>query len=441
MLERYSRAEMVEIWSEETMYKFWLDIELAVCQAYRDLGKIPKNSIERIKEKASFNIDRIQELEKQIHHDLIAFLTCVSESIESDDSRFLHLGLTSSDVKDTALSLMIKNAGLILDRGLDELLDNLKDLAFAHKNTVCIGRSHGVHAEPTTFGLKILGFYDDIRRAKKHLKSAVDENSVGMFSGAVGTYANLDPQIEKISCDVLGLKPALITTQVISRDRHAQYMSALSILATVIERLAMEIRHLQRTEVLEVEEPFYTNQKGSSAMPHKRNPWRSENISGLARIVRSFAGAACENILLWHERDISHSSAERIALPDASILVDFMIHRMCQIIKGLNVYPENMISNLNKFGGVIFSQQVLLRLVNKGLKREVAYNIVQDFALASWNNKNGNFKKALLDSSQVKEYLSKEEIEACFDPSYHLKNIDYIFNQVLNSGHSSKVLF
>lgn len=441
MIDRYSRAEMVAIWSEESMYKLWLDIELAVCQAYRDLGKIPKNSIERIREKASFNINRIQELEKQIHHDLIAFLTCVSESIESDDSRFLHLGLTSSDVKDTALSLMIKNAGALLDKGLDELLDNLKNLALTHKNTVCIGRSHGVHAEPTTFGLKILGFYDDIRRAKKHLKASVDENSVGMFSGAVGTYANLDPQIEKIACDVLGLKPAPITTQVISRDRHAQFVSALAILASVIERLAIEIRHLQRTEVLEVEEPFYSNQKGSSAMPHKRNPWRSENISGLARVVRSFTSLACENILLWHERDISHSSAERIALPDASILVDFIIHRMSQIIKGLNVYPETMLANLNKYGGVIFSQQVLLRLINKGLKREVAYNIVQDFALAAWNNKNGNFKKALLDSTQVKEYLSKEEIDACFDPSYHLKNIDYIFNQVLESGHSARTIF
>ncbi|MEY3370521.1 MAG: hypothetical protein RLZZ361_1191 [Cyanobacteriota bacterium] len=441
MIDRYSRAEMVEIWSEESMYKLWLDVELAVCQAYRDLGKIPKNSIERIKEKASFNINRIQELEKQIHHDLIAFLTCVSESIESDDSRFLHLGLTSSDVKDTALSLMIKNAGALLDKGLDELLDNLKNLALTHKNTVCIGRSHGVHAEPTTFGLKILGFYDDISRAKKHLKASVEENSVGMFSGAVGTYANLDPQIEKIACDVLGLKPAPITTQVISRDRHAQFMSALAILASVIERLAIEIRHLQRTEVLEVEEPFYSNQKGSSAMPHKRNPWRSENISGLARVVRSFTSLACENILLWHERDISHSSAERIALPDASILVDFIIHRMSQIIKGLNVYPETMLANLNKYGGVIFSQQVLLRLINKGLKREVAYNIVQDFALSAWNNKNGNFKKALLDSTQVKEYLSKEEIDSCFDPSYHLKNIDYIFSQVLNSGHSSRSIF
>lgn len=441
MIDRYSRAEMVAIWSEETMYKLWLDIELAVCQAYRDLGKIPKNSIERIKEKASFNIGRIQELEKQIHHDLIAFLTCVSESIESDDSRFLHLGLTSSDVKDTSLSLMIKNAGELLDKALDELLEQMKELAQTHKHTVCIGRSHGVHAEPTTFGIKILGFYDDIRRAKKNLKSAVDENSVGMFSGAVGTYANLDPQIEKISCDLLGLKPAVITTQVISRDRHAQYMNALAILASVIERLAIEIRHLQRTEVLEVEEPFYKNQKGSSAMPHKRNPWRSENISGLARIVRSFASASLENILLWHERDISHSSAERIALPDASILVDFMINRMSQIIKGLNVYPETMQANLNKFGGVIFSQQVLLRLINKGLKREIAYNIVQDFALEAWNNKNGNFKKLLLDSTQVKEYLSKEEIEACFDPSYHLKNVDYIFNQVLNSGHSSRSIF
>lgn len=429
---------MVAIWSEESMYQHWLDIEIAVCEAYRQIGKIPRASVARIKEKAKFDVERIQELEKQIHHDMLAFLTCVSESIDNEDSRFLHLGLTSSDVKDTALSLMIKNAGVVLDKGVDELLDALKELATQHKHTVCIGRSHGVHAEPTTFGLKILGYYDDIRRAKRDLHTTIDEISVGMFSGAVGTYANLDPVIESMTCEYLGLRPAIITTQVISRDRHARYLSCLAVLASVIERLAVEVRHLQRTEVLEVEEPFYQRQKGSSAMPHKRNPWRSENISGLARMVRAYAGVGYENIVLWHERDISHSSSERIALPDASILVDFMVSRMVQIVKGLNIYVENMQANLNKFGGVIFSQQVLMRLIHKGLKRETAYEIVQDFAHEAWNKKNGNFKKLLVDSEEIKEYLSKEEIEACFDPGYHLKSVEYIFEHVLSGSHSQK---
>lgn len=438
MLERYSREEMVKVWSEESMYQHWLDIEIAVCEAYRQIGKIPRASVARIKEKASFNMERIQELEKQMHHDMLAFLTCVSESIDSEDSRFLHLGLTSSDVKDTALSLMLKNSAHIIEKGIDDVLSALKDLALEHRNTPCIGRSHGVHAEPTTFGLKMLGFYDDLLRVKKQLHHTIEEISVGMFSGAVGTYANLDPIIEKVTCEYLGLRPAIMTTQVISRDRHASYLNCLAVLAGVIERLAVEVRHLQRTEVLEVEEPFYRRQKGSSAMPHKRNPWRSENISGLARIVRGYAGVGLENIILWHERDISHSSSERIALPDSSILVDFMLHRISQIVRGLKVYPENMKLNLNKFGGVIFSQQVLMRLIHKGLKRETAYEIVQDFAHDAWNKIDGNFKQMLLDSDEIRQHLSSEEIEACFEPAYHLKNVDFIFEQVLHdSAHPS----
>lgn len=430
MIERYAREEMLELWSEQRMYQHWLNIELAVCEAYKQLGKIPRASVARIKDRASFKLERIHELEKQIHHDMLAFLTCVSESVDSEDSRFIHLGLTSSDVKDTALSLMIKEAGAIIDSGLMDLLHILKNLSLEHRETVCIGRSHGVHAEPTTFGLKLLVFYEDIKRARNQVKIAIEENSVGMFSGAVGTFANLDPQIEILTCQELNLRPALVTTQVISRDRHAIFLNALAVLASNIEKIAIEIRHLQRTEVLEVEEPFYKRQKGSSAMPHKRNPWRSENLSGLARMVRAYAGAGLENIMLWHERDISHSSTERIALPDASILVDFMINRLIQILRGLKVYPENMKANLAKFGGVVFSQQVLLRLIHKGLKRETAYEMVQNFAHEAWNNSQGNFKQLLLDSPDIADYLSIEEIEACFDPSFHLKNIDYIFDQI-----------
>ena len=438
MIERYSREEMARVWSEQSMYKHWLDIEIAVCEAYRQMGKMPRAAVARIKEKAKFDIDRINELEQQMHHDMLAFITCVSESLDRDDTKFIHLGLTSSDVKDTALSLMMRQAAGILDNDLNELMSVLKDLAVLHKDTVCIGRSHGVHAEPTTFGLKMLGFYDDVKRSKKHLRHTVEDISVGMFSGAMGTYANLDPEIEKLTCGILGLKPAVITTQVISRDRHAMFLNDLAVIASVIERLAIEFRHLQRTEVLEVEEPFYRKQKGSSAMPHKRNPWRSENISGLARIVRSYAHVGLDNIMLWHERDISHSSAERIALPDSCMLLDFMLHRLIQIVKGLKVYPDNMAKNLNRFGGVIFSQQVLMRLICKGLKREIAYEMVQDFAHEAWNTETGNFKQALLDSEELRQYLNADEIESCFDPKYHLKNIDYIFEHVLNRNNVAK---
>lgn len=431
MLERYSRKEMLDIWSEEAMYQSWLDIELAVCEAYRQTGKIPKASVDRIKEQASFDIDRIKEIEQQTHHDILAFLTCVSESIDSEDSRFIHLGLTSSDVKDTSLSLLIKKAGDLLSKSLASLLITLKKLALEHKNTVCIGRSHGVHAEPTTFGLKILGYYDDLKRISKHLEASIDEVSVGMFSGAVGTFANLEPVIEKITCEELGLKPVTMSTQVISRDRHALVINNLAVIASIIERLAVEIRHLQRTEVLEVEEPFYKNQKGSSAMPHKRNPWRSENISGLARMIRSHSNVALENIMLWHERDISHSSAERMIFPDSFTLVDFMVHRMEQILNGLNVYPENMKHNMNKYGGVVFSQQVLTSLIHRGLKREDAYVIVQKLAHEAWNNPEGDFQLLVIESPEVTKHLSIDQIKSCFDPSFHLKNIDFIFEEVL----------
>jgi adenylosuccinate lyase len=429
MLERYSREEMLKVWTDESMYKFWLDIEIAVCEAYGDLGKIPTKVVERIREKADFDIERIKELEKQTQHDMLAFLSCVAEYVDNDDSRFIHLGLTSSDVKDTALSMQMKKSGVILDSCINELLVALKEMAIEHKDTVCIGRSHGVHAEPTTFGLKILNFHDDVRRCKEHVVRTIDEVSVGMFSGAVGTFANLDPEIEKLTCEKLGLRPAVITTQVISRDRHASFVNSLAVLAGVLERIAIEIRHLQRTEVLEVEEPFYKNQKGSSAMPHKRNPWRSENISGLARLVRGYASSTLENIALWHERDISHSSVERVALPDACILVDFMTNRITQIIRGLRVYPDNMQENLYKFGGVVFSQQVLIKLVYKGFKREEAYNLVQKLAHEAWNTKTGDFKKLLHNSEEITEFLTKEEINECFEPEYHLKNIDHIYHQ------------
>ena len=431
---------MAQVWSEEGMYLNWLKIELAVCEAYAEIGKIPLSSFERIKEKASFNAGRIAELEKILQHDMLAFLTNMSEIIDNDnsssDSRYIHLGLSSSDVKDTALSMTIQEAGSLLISGLDDLLLTLKNLALKHKFTACIGRTHGIHAEPITFGLKILGFYEEILRSQRLLKHVLEELRVGMFSGAVGTYSNFDPIIEQIACRKLNLKPALVTTQIIGRDRHANYLNVLATIASSIERLSVEIRHLQRTEILEVEEPFDKGQKGSSAMPHKRNPSRSENLSGLARMIRSYAGVGLENIVLWHERDISHSSSERIVLPDASLLLDFMIYRVKAILDGLNVYPENMKANLNKFGGVVFSQSVLIKLIQKGLKRETAYDLVQQAAMEAWNKPEGNFRKILAESEEMKKYLDEEELEACFSPDIHLRNISYIFKQILGDDNN-----
>jgi adenylosuccinate lyase len=430
VIDRYSRPELKQIWSEENKYKVWLNVEIAATEALSELGQVPKEAIKIIKEKATFDVKRIEEIDKEVHHDVIAFLTSVNESI-GPESRFLHLGMTSSDLIDTSLGILLKQAGEKILEETDKLLITLKNKALEHKDTICIGRTHGVHGEPTTFGLKVLSYYDDLVRARKRFEGSIEELSVGMFSGAVGTYANFNPKAEEIVCKKLDLKPISISTQVIGRDRHAKYLNDLAIIATIIERIALEIRHLQRTEVLEVEEPFYKGQKGSSAMPHKRNPWRSENLCGLARLIRSYAMVSMENIPLWHERDISHSSTERMMLPDATSLVDFMLDRINVIMTDLNVYPENMIENMFKFGGVVFSQTVLLKLIDKGLVREEAYKIIQKNAHAAWNKKDGDFKKNLLSDSDVTKALSKTEIEECFDPKRHLKNVDVIYERVL----------
>lgn len=428
---------MKQIWSEENKFQTWLDLELVVCEAHAEKGNIPKPALENIKANASFDINRIEELDKELHHDVLAFLTNLSESIAGDDSRFVHLGMTSSDLIDTSLSILLGQSVDLIIVGLDKFLTVLERRAIEHRKTICIGRSHGVHAEPTTFGLKLLNFYEELARAKKNLEEASSQIKVGMISGAVGTYANIDPEIEEIVCKKLGLESAGATTQVISRDRHARFLNALAVLASSIEKIAIEIRHLQRTEVLEVEEPFVEGQKGSSAMPHKRNPWRCENLSGLARMVRAAAGVGLENIPLWHERDISHSSTERVMLPDACMLIDFMLDRITWILDGLNIYPENMLANLNKCGGVSFSQQILLKLIEKGLSREEAYALVQKHAHAAWNEQTagatGNFKELLKGSAEIQRYLNDEELEEAFNPEYHLKNIDYIFDRALEA--------
>ena len=437
MIKRYTRPELEKIWSEENKYNVWLSVELACTEALVELGHVPKDAYLKLKEKAKFNVKRIEEIDKEVHHDVIAFLTSVTESVVAE-GRFLHLGMTSSDLVDTAIAIQLKQAGEKITEGLDRFLITLQDKAVEHKNTICMGRTHGVHAEPTTFGLKLLGLWDELNRAKNNFELAIEGISVAMFSGAVGTYSNIDPQVEILAAKTLGLRAAAITTQVISRDRHANYLNALAVIATIIEKIAVEIRHLQRTEVLEVEEPFYLNQKGSSAMPHKRNPWRSENLCGLARLVRGYSLSAMENIPLWHERDISHSSVERVIFVDATTVVDFMLDRVNQIILDLNVYPENMKENMYKFGGVAFSQTVLLELVNKGIAREVAYKLVQKNAHAAWNKKDGDFKKNLLSDKDILKHLSKDEIEKCFNPKNQLKHVDTVFKRVLGKEQKIK---
>ena len=430
MIERYTKPELAKIWSEENKYKIWLQVEIAALEGMQEIGKVPKEAVQKIKEKAKVDLKRIEELDQEVHHDVIAFLTSLSEAI-GPEGRYLHMGMTSSDLIDTSLAILLEQAGSVILKDTEGLILALKMKALEHKNTICIGRTHGVHAEPTTFGLKLLGFYDELHRSKERFNTAVSEIKTAMFSGAVGTYSNIDPRVEQIAAGKLGLIPALVSTQVISRDRHAHYLCELAIMATIVEKIATEIRHLQRTEVLEVEEPFYLKQKGSSAMPHKRNPWRCENLCGLARLVRSYSLSSMENIPLWHERDISHSSVERIILPDSTTLVDFMLVRMNEIISGLNVYPENMRENLFKFGGVAFSQTILIKLVEVGLEREAAYKIVQENAHEAWNKRNGNFKQNIISNKEVLKYLKKEEIEDCFVPEKLVKNIDLIFNRVL----------
>jgi adenylosuccinate lyase len=420
---------MNQIWSDETRLNIWLEVELAVCQAQSQLGQLPESTLENIKQKAGFDLERVKEIETEVKHDVIAFLTSVAEHV-GEDARHIHVGLTSSDILDTALALQLRRAGHLLARGLETLHDTILHKAREHKHTIQVGRSHGIHAEPITFGLKLAVWIAELRRHKTRLDQAIEIISVGKISGPVGTYSNISPQTEEIALKLLGLTPDSVSTQIVQRDRHAQFVWTLALIGTSLDKFATEIRHLQRTDVLEVEEPFTKGQKGSSAMPHKRNPIGCENTSGLARILRGNALAALENVPLWHERDISHSSVERVILPDSTILLDFMLARFNGIIKDLVVYPENMRRNMDVFGGVIFSQAVLLKLLGKGLSRDEAYRIVQNNALKAWNSESGDFKKNLLNDEELRNRLSAEELNSCFDPDLYLKNIGAIFERL-----------
>jgi len=429
MIERYTRNEMGKIWSLENKFQTYLDVELAVCDAYQKLGTLTADIVNDIKAKSKFDISRIDEIEAEVKHDFIAFLTNVGEYV-GENSRFIHLGLTSSDVIDTALALQVKQANEIIEKDLNNLIDLLKQKAIKYKNTICIGRSHGIHAEPMTFGVKICNWLEIMQRNLSRFISAKEEMLTGQISGPIGTYSNISPEVEKLTCEILGLKPATVSTQVIQRDLHANYLQVLALIATTIEQFAVELRHLQRSEVLEVEEGFSKGQKGSSAMPHKKNPISGENLTGLARIVRSNAVAGLENVVLWHERDISHSSAERIIFPDSTILIDYMLNRFYNLLDNLVVHEERMLENTTLFGGCVFSQKVLLKLVDKDLSREEAYKIVQRNALNAWGKPNGNFKENLLNDAEVKKYLSNAEIENIFDTKDYLKNIDFIYKRV-----------
>ncbi len=428
MIPRYSRKELLSIWDPENKYKIWLKIELLICEALCKSGKIPESSLSNIKKKATFNVKRIDEIEKDVKHDVIAFLTNLAENI-GEDSRFIHQGITSSDILDTCLSLQLKQSCKIIKNELKNLLDELKKKAISFKNSPCIGRSHGIFAEPTTFGLKFLGKYFEFERSYKRFLEAERSISVCAISGAVGTFANIDPKVQDYVAKKLNLKSEDISTQIIPRDRHAHLFSVISIIASSLENLAIEIRHLQRSEVGEVEEFFSDKQKGSSAMPHKKNPVLTENITGLARMIRANLFPVLENISLWHERDISHSSVERVIFPDTLILLDFSLNRMKDVIKNLRVNEKKMIENLNNTKGLYNSQRVLLKLIDKGLTRESAYRIVQKIALESWK-KNLEFKFLLKKNKEIKKFIDSKEIDKIFDLNYHFKNINYIFKKL-----------
>ncbi|MBU1156048.1 MAG: adenylosuccinate lyase [Proteobacteria bacterium] len=432
MIARYTLPEMGRIWTDENRYAKWLDVELAACRAWNKLGRIPGEALAEIEAKAAFEVTRVEEIEAETRHDVIAFLTNVAEHV-GPSSRYIHLGLTSSDVLDTAYALLIKESGELILAALDRLLAALKTRALEHKYTLQMGRSHGIHAEPVTFGLKLVGFYAEFARDRGRLERAIDAAARGKISGAVGTYANVTPEVENMVMADLGLTPAVASTQVVSRDGLAEYFCTLAIIGGSIERLAVEIRHMQRTEVLEAEEAFAKGQKGSSAMPHKRNPIGSENLSGQVRLLRGYALAALENMALWHERDISHSSVERTIGPDADILTHYSLHRMAGMIERLTVYPENMQRNLNLTGGLIHSQQVLLALAQSGISREDAYRLVQQHAMATWAE-GGSFRERLENDPEVSRALGEntgEILDGLFDPRAHLKQVDYIFEQIL----------
>ncbi len=429
MIERYTLPEMGDLWTESYKLTTWLQVEIAVCEAQAQLGYIPSSAVEEIKTKANFDPKRVLEIEAEVRHDVIAFLTNVNEYV-GDAGRYIHLGLTSSDVLDTALALQLVTSLNVLSQRLEDLIAAIRQKAHEHRYTVMAGRSHGIHAEPITFGFKLAGWLAEVLRHQERLKILGQTIAVGKISGAVGTYANIEPRVEAIACQKLGLQPDTASTQVISRDRHADYVQQLALIAASIERFAVEIRNLQKTDVLEVEEFFAKGQKGSSAMPHKRNPIRSERLTGMARLVRSHAGAALENVALWHERDISHSSVERVILPDACILTHFMLVEITELVKNLLVYPENMARNLNCYGGVVFSQKVLLALVEKGSSREEAYAIVQENAHAAWNKPEGDFHNLISKDSRVTQRLSSADIEACFDPQQHLRHLEDVYQRL-----------
>lgn len=428
MIDRYTREKMGSIWTDENKFKAWLEVEILTCEAWSELGVIPKEDVKKIRENAAFDINRIYELEQETRHDVVAFTRAVSETL-GDERKWVHYGLTSTDVVDTALSYVLKQANEIIRKDITNFIDILKDKAIEHQHTVMMGRTHGVHAEPTTFGLKLALYYEEMKRNLERFELAAKNIEFGKLSGAVGTYANIDPFVEKYVCGQLGLTPAPVSTQTLQRDRHADYVSALALIATSIEKFATEIRNLQKTETREVEELFAKGQKGSSAMPHKRNPIGSENMTGMARVVRGYMMTAYENVSLWHERDISHSSAERVILPDATIAVNYMLNRFGNIVKNLTVFPENMRRNMDKTHGVIFSQRVLLALIDKGMDRETAYDIVQPKAMEAWETAT-HFKQLVEADEQITAKLTQAEIDDCFDYTYHLKNVDGIFNRI-----------
>jgi adenylosuccinate lyase len=428
MIARYTRPEMGKLWELDNKYRKWLDVEIAACEAWAELGEIPRDALSTIKKKAMFDAKNIDEIEKVVRHDVIAFLTSVAQSL-GPESRFIHKGLTSSDILDTALALLMRDAADIIIQDIMELMDVLRKQAHKYKETLMIGRSHGIHAEPMTFGLKFALWHEDMQRNLSRVRKARETISVGKLSGAVGTFSNIPPAVEEKVCKKLGLKPEPVATQIVQRDRHAEYLVSLALVAASVEKIALEIRHLQRTEVLEAEEPFIAGQKGSSAMPHKRNPIGCENLSGLARLVRSNALSALENIALWHERDISHSSVERVIIPDSSILADYMLNRIKGILDKLHVYPKRMKENMARSYGLFNSQRVMLALIEKGLNRDYAYDIVQKNAMKSWKT-GSQFRKLLSRDAVIKRYLTPKEIEDIFDLKYYLKNVDYIFGRV-----------
>ncbi|EAG9262076.1 adenylosuccinate lyase [Listeria monocytogenes] len=428
MLERYTRKEMGDIWTEQNRYQAWLEVEILACEAWAELGDIPKEDIAKIRANAKFDVDRIHEIELETRHDVVAFTRSVSESLGAE-RKWVHYGLTSTDVVDTANSYLLKQANEILRKDLENFIAIIGEKAKEHKYTVTMGRTHGVHAEPTTFGLKLALWYEEMKRNLERFNFAADGVEFGKISGAVGTYANIDPFVEAYVCEKLGTTPAPISTQTLQRDRHAEYLATLALIATSVEKFAVEVRALQKSEVREVEEFFAKGQKGSSAMPHKRNPIGSENVTGLARVIRGHMVTAYENVPLWHERDISHSSAERIILPDSTILLDYILNRFGNIVKNLTVFPENMKRNMDRTLGLIYSQRVLLALIDKGLAREAAYDVVQPRAMEAWE-KQVPFRELVEQDATITENLSAEEIADCFDYNYHLKNVDLIFDRL-----------